>query len=129
MKFACDITRKEALNMIKLMTVIIGIVLTALIAVGGVSARQSKPGTAMAAHDFTGRQFAQDAKISLDDARRIAQKACAGVIVAEELEQESGGSGLRYSFDIRKDGITREVGVDAVTGAVLENSQEGPHPD
>ena len=83
----------------------------------------------MAAHDFIGRQFAKDAKISLDDARRIAQKACTGVIVDEELERESGGSGLRYSFDIRKDGITREVGVDAMTGAVLENSQEGPHPD
>ncbi|MGQ9744396.1 MAG: hypothetical protein ACUVQV_00005 [Dissulfurimicrobium sp.] len=25
-------------------------------------------------------------------------------------------------FDIRKDGITHEVGVDAVTGKVLENS-------
>ncbi len=113
----------------KMMTVIIGIVLTALIAVGGVAARQSKQGTATAAHDFNGRQYAKDAKISLDDARRIAQKACAGVIVAEELEKESGGSGLRYSFDIRKDGITREVGVDAATGAVLENSLEGPHPD
>ncbi|MDA8423779.1 MAG: PepSY domain-containing protein [Nitrospiraceae bacterium] len=113
----------------KMMTVIIGIVLTALIAVGGVSAQQSKQGTAPVAHDFNGRQYAKDAKISLDHARRIAQKACAGVIVAEELEKESGGTGLRYSFDIRKDGITREVGVDAVTGAVLENSTEGAHPD
>ncbi len=113
----------------KLMTVIIGIVLTALIVVGGASAGQSKQGAAAAAHDFNGRQYAKDAKISLDHARRIAQKACAGVIVAEELEKESGGSGLRYSFDVRKDGITREVGVDAVTGVVLENSQEGPHPD
>ena len=113
----------------KMMTVIIGIVLTALIAIGGVSARQPKQGTATAVHDFNGRQYAKDAKISLDHARRIAQKACAGVIVSEELEKESGGSGLRYSFDIRKDGITREVGVDAVTGAVLENSLEGAHPD
>jgi uncharacterized membrane protein YkoI len=129
MQFTYDITRKEVINMIKLMTVIIGIVLAALIAVGGVSAQQTKQGTAMAAHDLNGRQYAKEAKISLDDARRIAQKACAGVIVSEELEHESGGSGLRYSFDIRKDGITREMGVDAVTGAVLENALEGPHPD
>ncbi len=113
----------------KMMTVTSGIVLTALIAVGGVSAQQTKQGTTTAAHDFNGQQYTKDAKISLDYARRIVQKACAGVIVAEELEKESGGSGLRYSFDIRKDGITREVGVDAVTGAVLENSLEGAHPD
>ncbi len=105
----------------KMITVIIGIALTAFIAVGGASAGQSKQGTATAAHHFNGQQYAKDAKISLDHARRIAKKACAGVIVAEELEKEGGGSGLRYSFDIRKDGITREVGVDAVTGAVLEN--------
>jgi uncharacterized membrane protein YkoI len=129
MQFTYDITRKEVISMKKLTSVIIGVVLTALIPVGGVSAQQSKNGTAMAAHDFNGRQFAKDAKISVDDARRIAQKACDGVIVAEELEHESGGSGLRYSFDIRKDGTTQEVGVDAITGTVLENSKEGPHPD
>jgi uncharacterized membrane protein YkoI len=129
MQFTYDIIRKEVNNMKKSMIGIIGIVLTALIAVTGVSAQHSKQESALSSHDFNGRQFAKDAKISLDDARRIAQKACAGVIVAEELEHERGGSGLRYSFDIRKDGIIREVGVDSVTGAVLENSQEGPHPD
>jgi uncharacterized membrane protein YkoI len=113
----------------KMLTVIISIFLTALIAAVGVSAQQSKQGKATAAHDPNGRQYAKDAKISLDAARRIAQKACAGVIAAEELEHESGGSGLRYSFDIRKNGTTREVGVDAETGAVLENSMEGAHPD
>ncbi len=111
----------------KMMTVII--VLTAFISIRGVSARQPKQGTEMVAHDFTGREYAKDAKISLDDARRIARKSCPGVIVSEELEHERGGSGLRYSFDIRKHGITYEVGVDAETGAVLENSLEGPRPD
>ena len=47
-----------------------------------------------------------------------------GEIVSEELEQECGGSGLRYSFDIRSGPLTHEVGVDAVTGRVLENSLE-----
>jgi hypothetical protein len=45
------------------------------------------------------------------------------------LEREKGGSGLRYSFDISRHGVTHEVGVDTVTGKVLENSVEGPHPD
>ena len=47
----------------------------------------------------------------------------------EELEREKGGSGLRYSFDIRHGSITQEVGVDAQTGKVLENKKEGPNPD
>ncbi len=78
---------------------------------------------------FTGEQYSKDAKISLDDARHIALKAFKGTIVSEELERERGGSGLRYSFDIRRDGVTHEVGVDAVTGKILENSVEGPNPD
>ena len=47
----------------------------------------------------------------------------------EELEKEKGGSGLRYSFDVKSGNATYEVGVDAVTGKVLENSKEGRHPD
>jgi hypothetical protein len=46
-----------------------------------------------------------------------------------ELEQESGGSGLRYSFVIRHNSAKHEVGIDAKTGKVLENSIEGEHPD
>lgn len=47
----------------------------------------------------------------------------------EELEKEAGGSGLRYSFDIKTQKGTQEVGVDARTGAILENKAEGPNPD
>ena len=39
------------------------------------------------------------------------------------------GTGLRYSFDIKRGGVTQEVGVDAQTGKILENKKEGPHPD
>jgi len=36
---------------------------------------------------------------------------------------------LRYSFDIERGRVTHEIGVDAKTGKVLENSLEGPHSD
>ena len=59
----------------------------------------------------------------------IALRARAGEVKDHELEAERGGSGLRYSFDILSGGKTFEVGVDAETGAVLENAEEGPNPD
>jgi uncharacterized membrane protein YkoI len=85
--------------------------------------------TAPAASAFTGEKYGHEAKISLPQAREIAQKAFHGKIVSEELERERGGSGLRYSFDIRRGSVTQEVGVDAKTGKVLENDREGPNPD
>jgi uncharacterized membrane protein YkoI len=78
---------------------------------------------------YTGQQLEQGAKVSMHKATRIALAARPGIIADRELEQESGGSGLRYSFDIRHGKTTYEVGVDAVTGRVLENSKEGPHSD
>jgi uncharacterized membrane protein YkoI len=78
---------------------------------------------------YTGQKFAGEAKISIEQAREIALKAQPGKITDEELEQEKGGSGLRYSFDIKHDKITQEVGVDAKTGDVLENAPEGPNAD
>jgi uncharacterized membrane protein YkoI len=78
---------------------------------------------------YTGQKLAKEAKISMSQARSIALKAHPGKITDEELERERGGSGLRYSFDIKSGGITQEVGVDAKTGKVLENAKEGPHPD
>ena len=58
-----------------------------------------------------------------------AIKARHGTITDQELEKEGGGSGLRYSFDVKQGKITYEVGVDAKTGKVLENKAEGPIPD
>lgn len=78
---------------------------------------------------YTGQKFAGEAKISLEQARVIALKAHPGKITDEELEKEKGGSGLRYSFDIRHGKVTQEVGVDARTGKLLENSPEGPNAD
>ncbi|GGA31690.1 PepSY domain-containing protein [Dyella nitratireducens] len=69
------------------------------------------------------------ARIQMPEARAIALKAFPGRIVKEELEQEKGGSGLRYSFDITQGKVTHEVGVDAKTGKVLENSSEAADND
>ena len=38
-------------------------------------------------------------------------KARHGTITDEELEREKGGSGLRYSFDIKSNKVIYEVGV------------------
>lgn len=84
--------------------------------------------TAAAPRHFAGAELLPQAKITLAQARQIAVRAHPGVITDQELEKERGGTGLRYSFDI-KNGKTFEVGVDARTGKVLENDAEGPNPD
>jgi uncharacterized membrane protein YkoI len=78
---------------------------------------------------YSGQELAANAKISLDQARAIALKARPGSVTDQELEKEKGGSGLRYSFDIKSGRKTYEVGIDAQTGKVLENAPEGPNPD
>ena len=85
--------------------------------------------SATAAVAYTGEDLAPQAKVSLDKARAIAIKARPGQITDQELEKEKGGSGLRYSFDVKNGKTTYEVGVDAKTGKVLENKAEGPDPD
>lgn len=85
---------------------------------------------ASAAQAFDGQQYAKDAKVTLDQARQIARKEVpGGTITDQELEREKGGSGLRYSFDLKVAGGEREVGVDALSGKVLENSAEGQNKD
>lgn len=81
------------------------------------------------AKPLDGHQYLKDTRITLAAARTTALKVVPGKIVGEELEKESGGSGLRYSFDIKQGQTTHEVGVDAKTGTVLENSVEGANPD
>jgi uncharacterized membrane protein YkoI len=78
---------------------------------------------------FTGHELSPQAKITMAEAAAVALKARPGEIIDKELEKEGGGSGLRYSFDVRASGVTYEVGVDAKTGKVLENAKEGPNPD
>jgi uncharacterized membrane protein YkoI len=97
---------------------IVGAMIAGIIALGA---------AATAAYAYKGEKLAPQAKIGLEEARQIALKAFAGDIADEELERERGGSGLRYSFDIKNGSVTHEVGVDAKTGQVLENSAERGH--
>lgn len=92
--------------------------LSLLLAAGVMAAEASSPASPAAQAKFTMKQ-----------ARQIALKTYPGKVVKEELEQESGGSGLRYSFDIKSASATHEVGVDAKTGKVLENSVESADND
>lgn len=84
---------------------------------------------AAAPRHFAGSELLPQAKITLAQARQTAVRAHPGVITDQELEKERGGTGLRYSFDIKNHGKTFEVGIDARTGKVLENDAEGPNPD
>jgi uncharacterized membrane protein YkoI len=86
-------------------------------------------GAAAPAFAYTGADLAPQAKITIDQARVIALKAQPGQVTDQELERESGGSGLRYSFDIKTSQGTQEVGIDAANGKVLEDSKEGSNPD
>ncbi|MCA1654277.1 MAG: PepSY domain-containing protein [Sphingomicrobium sp.] len=83
---------------------------------------------AIPAH-FAGASLLPMTRVSLAQARKTALTARPGAITDQELEKEGGGTGLRYSFDIKANGKTFEVGVDGRTGKVLENKAEGANPD
>jgi uncharacterized membrane protein YkoI len=100
-----------------------GKTLTALVVCGAIGAGTLAPAIS-SAWAFTGEKLAGEAKITLAEARDIALKVFPGTIASEELEKEKGGSGLRYSFDIKNGSVMHEVGVDAKTGQILENSVE-----
>ncbi len=87
------------------------------------------PATAKPSGHYTGEALAAGAKITITQAQATALKARPGKVTDRELEKEAGGSGLRYSFDIKAHGKAYEVGVDAQTGQVLENKAEGKNPD
>lgn len=78
----------------------------------------------LSAQAYSGSQYAKDAKLTLVEARTIALKTYPGTVVEQELEHKKGGSGLRFSFDIRAHHVTHEVGVDASTGVVLFNGKD-----
>jgi uncharacterized membrane protein YkoI len=100
------------------------------IALAGAAALFATSGVAAAPpQHFAGAELLPMAKITLAQARQAAVRARPGVITDQELERERGGTGLRYSFDIRSKGRTFEVGVDARSGKVLENDAEGANPD
>ncbi|NDU91596.1 MAG: PepSY domain-containing protein [Ferrovum sp.] len=81
-------------------------------------------GLSTSALAYKGEQYAKEATLTIDQARAIALKAYSGTVLEEELEHKLGGSGLRYSFDIREKHITHEVAIDAKSGKVLLNERE-----
>ncbi len=69
-----------------------------------------------------GAALLPQAKISLKDARAKALAKEPGVIVDQELEKEKQGSGLVYTFDVKRGHTIHEVNVDAKTGKIVEDS-------
>ncbi len=65
---------------------------------------------------------ARPASVTMAQARAIALKAAPGRI--EKAEREREGGGLRYSFDIRQGNRIHEIGVDVVTGRIVEDKFE-----
>lgn len=76
-------------------------------------------GVMLSARAYTGKALSNHAQVTMEQARAIALRAYPGKTADEELEQESGGSGLRDSFDILSGKVTQEVSVDAKTGQLL----------
>ena len=95
-----------------------------------VAALTLAPGPAVAEiHPHGDQALRAQAAITLAQAQRAALHARPGRIKQWELEREHGGSGLRYSFVIASRRHDYEVGIDARSGAVLENGREGANPD
>ena len=84
--------------------------------------------TTTIASAYQGEKLAPQATVTIAQARSTALKLSPGKIVSEELEKEAGGSGLRYTFDIKGARGVREVGIDAKTGKVLENVSDAATP-
>jgi len=78
----------------------------------------------LAANAYPGQNLEKTVKISAIRARAIALKARPGKIYDTELEKEPGGTGIRYTIGVLAKGGLCEVGIDANTGAVLENIVE-----
>ena len=68
-------------------------------------------------------EWANLAKISLEEAKQIALRATPGVVKEAELEMENGF--LVYEVEIRDEaGVEHELLIDAGTGAILQNEVE-----
>ncbi|MBI3753498.1 MAG: PepSY domain-containing protein [Deltaproteobacteria bacterium] len=103
----------------KIMTVISGVVLAALIAVAGASAQQSNHTGSIVVKNDDESGFTGMAKISLDSAVNASLQAAPGKVLKVELENENGY--LVYGVEIVKaDRRIADVKVDAGSGKVLK---------
>ena len=68
---------------------------------------------------------APHARLTMAQARAIALRAAPGKVISSEYENEGGG--WRYSFDIQQHNNVQEIGVNPLTGKIIENKSEGRH--
>ncbi|MCK1994366.1 hypothetical protein GW626_21025 [Peribacillus muralis] len=68
--------------------------------------------------DMSTQQAVEKAKVSMDEAEKIALKKVAGQVTDAELDSENGG--LVYELEIKQGKKESDVVVDAMTGDVLK---------
>ena len=103
----------------KIVTIIGGVVLATLIAIGGVSAQQAKHTGSIQVKSDDEAGFAGVARISMDTAINAALKQVQGKVLKAELENENGY--LAYGVEIAKtDHQIVDVKVDAGNGKILK---------
>ena len=84
-------------------------------------------GTQKSGHETKAEEAAEHAnapkpKFSEAQARKIAMTVAKGTFSEADYEKEGGS--WRWSFDIKENGKIHEVGVDAMTGKIVENGWE-----
>src|SRR6476620_6475875 len=95
------------------------LLIAGLLATGAAQAKTAAPAKPAA----TAKMAVPKPKISMAQARKIALRLAPGKVTQSEYEKEGGG--WRYSFDIQQKGHIQEIGLDAMTGKVVENKSEG----
>jgi uncharacterized membrane protein YkoI len=96
------------------------LLIAGLLATGAAQAKTAAP---VHQASLKARPAAPKPKISMAQARQIALRLAPGKITKSEYEKEGGG--WRYSFDIQQKGHIQEIGLNAMTGKVVENKSEG----
>jgi uncharacterized membrane protein YkoI len=102
------------------------ILIAGILATGAAQAKPTAPvhqASVKAKPAATAKVAAPKPKISMAQARKVALRLAPGKITKSEYEKEGGG--WRYSFDIQQKGHIQEIGLDAMTGKVVENKSEG----
>jgi uncharacterized membrane protein YkoI len=107
-------------------TTVIGVVLAALLTIGGVALMSAQPANQKGSIQINNKdeaQFAGTAKISMDSAMNEALKQVPGKVLRVELENENGY--LVYGVEIAKpDHQIVDVKVDAGNGKILKIDQD-----
>lgn len=84
-------------------------------------------GVQKADHESKAEEAAENAnapkpKFNEAQARKIAMSVAKGTFEPGEYEKEDGG--WRWTFDVKENGKIHEIGVDAMTGKIVEDGWE-----